>query len=185
MSAIPYRVIRSDRKTLAIEITRTAEVVVRAPRRTDNLTIERFVSAKSAWIQKHLERRARCQTAMPPFGEAELDELVARAKAELPPRVAHWAHLLGVTYGKITVRRQRTRWGSCSAKGNLNFNALLMLVPPAVREYVILHELCHRKHLNHSARFWAEVARIMPDYKAKEQWLKTDGTALIARLSGV
>ena len=85
-------------------------------------------------------------------------------------------------YGRITIRAQRTRWGSCSAQGNLNFNCLLMLTPDNVMEYVVVHELCHRKEMNHSARFWSEVEKILPDYRRSRQWLKDNGGGLIGRL---
>ena len=89
---------------------------------------------------------------------------------------------MGVTYGRITIRNQVSRWGSCSSVGNLNFNCLLMLAPPEVRDYVVVHELCHRKEMNHSPAFWAEVEKMIPDYKAHKKWLKDNGTALISRL---
>ena len=100
----------------------------------------------------------------------------------IPERVSYFAPQVGVTYGNITIRSQRTRWGSCSSKGNLNFNCLLMLVPREVLDYVVVHELCHRKEVNHSPRFWAEVERILPDYKIRQTWLKDNGSQLIGRL---
>ena len=87
-----------------------------------------------------------------------------------------------MTYDRITIRRQHSRWGSCSSKGNLNFNCLLALVPEAVLDYIIVHELCHRRHMNHSPVFWAEVARLLPDYPQARTWLRDKGGALIARL---
>ena len=94
-------------------------------------------------------------------------------------RVAKYASIVGVTIGRITIRSQRRHWDSCSAKGNLNFNCLLMLAPSEVLDYVVVHELCHRKYMNHSKQFWAEVAKVMPDYKKCERWLKEEGSLLI------
>ena len=93
-----------------------------------------------------------------------------------------YAPRIGVSYGRITIRSQRTRWGSCSAQGNLNFNCLLSLCPEEVRDYVVIHELCHRKEMNHSPKFWAEVEKVMPDYARHRKWLKENGGSLIARL---
>ena len=82
----------------------------------------------------------------------------------------------------ITIRNQKTRWGSCSSKGNLNFNCLLMLTPPEVIDYVVVHELCHRKEMNHSGAFWAEVEKVLPDYKEQVKWLKENGGQIIGRM---
>ena len=92
------------------------------------------------------------------------------------------APLAGVSFGRITIRAQKSRWGSCSAQGNLNFNCLLMLAPPEVLDSVVAHELCHLKQMNHSFKFWAEVEKIVPDYRSAKQWLKNCGPALIRRL---
>ena len=98
------------------------------------------------------------------FDEEELRCLVKEARRRFTERAAYYAPLVGVSYERIAIRRQRTKWGSCSSKGNLNFNCLLALAPPAVLDYVVVHELCHRKEMNHAPRFWAEVRRILPDY---------------------
>ena len=174
-----YRIIRSDRRTVSIRITPAGEVIVRCPRGMRAADVDTFVRARESWIEDHLKK---CTPSLPPLTEAELADLMKQARGIIPERVAHFASLAGVTYGRVTIRSQRTRWGSCSAKGNLNFNCLLMLVPPEVADYVVVHELCHRKELNHSARFWAQVERIMPDYRARRKWLKDNGNALIGRL---
>ena len=82
---------------------------------------------------------------------------------------------MGVTYGRITIRNQRTLWGSCSSRGNLNFNCLLMKTPVEIQDYVIVHELAHRKHMDHSPAFWAEVEKVVPDYRERRKWLRRNG----------
>ncbi|MDE6567167.1 MAG: M48 family metallopeptidase, partial [Lachnospiraceae bacterium] len=96
----------------------------------------------------------------------------------------YYARQIGVDYGRITIRNQKTRWGSCSGKGNLNFNCLLMLAPAEIQDYVVVHELCHRREMNHSPRFWAEVAKIMPDYQERRKWLKEHGQEIMRRMLG-
>lgn len=125
-------------------------------------------------------RRAPCTVGK--LTETELKELVAAAKEHIPERVAYFAPAVGVKYGKITIRKQRSRWGSCSSAGNLSFNALLMLAPPEVLDGVVVHELCHIKQMNHSAAFYREVSRILPDYKERNKWLKENGHTLLERL---
>lgn len=173
-----YRIIRSRRKTISLQIQPNGEVLVRCPNRMRVQDIRRFVESKADWIQTHLPK----EPLLPAFTEAELRTLADRAKAQIPPKVQHFAPLVGVNFGRITIRSQHTRWGSCSAKGNLNFNCLLMLTPPEILDYVVVHELCHRKELNHSPRFWAEVERVLPDYRVSRKWLKENGSQLIARL---
>ena len=178
---IPYRVIRSSRRTISVQIAPSGEVLVRCPRRMSNADIRRFVESKSDWIEKHLEKRTAA-VRLPVFTDEQLQVLARQERQTIPERVAHFAPLVGVTYGRITIRSQHTLWGSCSGKGNLSFNCLLMLTPPEVLDYVVVHELCHRKEMNHSARFWAEVGRVLPDYEIRRKWLRENGTALISRL---
>lgn len=177
-----YELIRSNRRTIVIEI-RDGRVIVRAPQRMSKAEIERFVASKADWINKHHEAaKQRQSVSVQPFTAAEIQHLADAALQDIPQRVRKYAAIIGVTVGRITIRNQKTRWGSCSSKGNLNFNCLLMLCPEEVRDYVVVHELCHRKELNHSPRFWNEVARVMPDYAVRRKWLKENGGSLIARL---
>ena len=178
---ISYTLIRSSRKTISIVIRPTGEVEVRCPRRCSRREIDAFVVSKEDWIRKHLETIA-ARPQSPILSPEELQNLAKQAAAELPERVRHFANIMGGSVGRVTIRSQRTRWGSCSAKGNLNFNCLLMLCPVEVRDYVVIHELCHRKHLNHSADFWEEVEHYCPDYRIRRKWLKDNGAALISRL---
>ena len=114
------------------------------------------------------------------LSDEEVAKLTAEAKRVIPERVAYYAPIVGVSYGRVTIRHQKTRWGSCSAKGNLNFNCLLMLTPPEVLDSVVVHELCHRKEMNHSKRFYAEVYRVFPDYDKWDKWLKKNGKSIIS-----
>ena len=178
-----YKLIRSDRKTVSLQV-RNGEIVVRAPRRLSKSAIDRFVQKHADWIRKQQEKQSQAKAAAPQSARAVLteqehEELKNRAKTVFAERVAHYAPLVGVSYGRITIRTQKTRWGSCSAAGNLNFNCLLLLAPPEVLDSVVVHELCHRKHMNHSKAFYAEIDRVMPDYKARHAWLKKNGTALM------
>lgn len=180
-------IIRSNRKSIAIEITRDLSVIVRAPLRMKNEDIQRFISEKSAWIEEHLKIMQMRIASNPDneqhkFTSEELAELTEKAKKIIPERVAYYAALMGVHYNKITIRHQVSRWGSCSSKSNLNFNCLLVLCPLEVLDYVTVHELCHLKEMNHSRRFWAEVAKIIPDYQVKRNWLKNNGSELIRKL---
>ena len=176
----PYTICRSRRKTIAISITPEGLVQVRCPLNMKEGDIRRFLEAKTPWVQKHLSAIA-ARPPEPKLTAGEISTLAEQAKEALPPRVDFYARQLNVTYGRITIRCQRSRWGSCSAKGNLNFNCLLMLSPPQVLDYVIVHELCHRKHMNHSPAFWTEVESILPNYLQPKRWLKDHGPALIAR----
>ena len=180
-SNISYRVIRSSRRTISVQIVPGGEVLVRCPRRMSNADIRKFVESKSGWIEKHLEKQTAA-ARLPVFTDEQMQTLARQAQQTIPERVAHFAPLVGVTYGRITIRSQHTLWGSCSSKGNLNFNCLLMLTPPEVLDYVVVHELCHRKEMNHSARFWAEVERVLPDYQIQRKWLRENGAVLISRL---
>ncbi|MBE5998617.1 MAG: M48 family metallopeptidase [Sarcina sp.] len=181
------RIIRSDRRTLSLQVRPGGEILVRAPRHATLQEIRAFVLKNRAWLQKHIalvqEETARTEPADLLTME-EIRRLAEEAMRVIPGRVAHFAPLVGVRYGRITIRNQKTRWGSCSGKGNLNFNCLLMLAPPEVIDYVVVHELCHRKEMNHSSRFWAEVGRVIPDYRKQEKWLATEGRKLMRRMTG-
>ena len=160
-------IIYSSRKSLGLQVTQDGRLVVRAPFRMSRAEIEEFVREKSGWIEKHLERvseEARTAEDEGALSYEEIQQLADKALKYIPERVKYYAPLVGVTYGRITIRNQRSRWGSCSAEGNLNFNCLLMLTPPEVIDSVVVHELCHRLEMNHSDRFYREVLRVFPDY---------------------
>lgn len=176
-----YKIKRSNRKTLCLEIT-VEGLLVRAPLRASAEEINSFVEKKRDWIEKHLKKAQEREKCVSKLTREELEQLAKEACRVIPERVAYYAPLVGVTYGRITIRNQHTRWGSCSSKGNLNFNCLLMLAPPEVLDSVVVHELCHRKEMNHSAKFYEQVLRVYPDYHKWNRWLKENGRALMARM---
>lgn len=176
--------IRSNRKSIAIEINRDLQIKVRAPQRMAQYRILKFIAEKEDWIQLHLEkmellRQKQKQEAGFPqrstMSAEELQNLMQRAREVILPRVAYFAGQMGVTYGRITIRNQKTRWGSCSQVGNLNFNCHLAEMPEEILDYVVVHELCHRRQMNHSRLFWTEVEKILPDYQIRRKWLKENG----------
>lgn len=179
-----HTVIRSNRKTLALQI-KDGELIVRAPRNAKQTEIDIMIDRHWAWIEKHLqkaEQHRHAAEALEPLTMEEIRTLADQALKVIPERVRYYAPLIGVTYGRITIRNQHTKWGSCSAQGNLNFNCLLMLTPPEVLDSVVVHELCHRKEMNHSDRFYAEVLRVFPEYKKWDKWLKDNGPVLMQRM---
>ena len=170
-------IIRSSRKTLSIQL-KPGEIIARAPLRMKDKEIHSFIESKKSWIEKNLAKIKECEKAiseLQPFTDEEIKALTEKAKQIITDRVEYYAPKIGVTYNRITIRCQRTRWGSCSAKGNLSFNCLLMLLPNEVVDSVVVHELCHRKHMNHSPLFYAEIERVFPEYRKCSKWLKENG----------
>ena len=183
MEKIPYQLIRSRRKTRGLEL-RPEGLIVRAPLRATKGQIEYFVEQHRQWVLQHqekLERQKQQAAALPSLTETELKALAEEARQYIPERVRYYAPKVGVNYGSITIRSQKARWGSCSGRGNLSFNCLLMLTPPEVIDSVVVHELCHRKEMNHSAAFYAHVLRVFPEYRTWRRWLKDNGPVLLLR----
>ena len=180
----PVTVIRSSRRTVSIQL-KPSEIIMRVPNRLPQRGMLAFLNEKSAWIEKHQKRmteQAAKLDELPQFTKEEIEALADKAKKVIPEKVRHYAPLVGVDYGRITIRSQKTRWGSCSSKGNLNFNCLLMLTPDDVIDSVIVHELCHRKYMDHSKAFHAEVDRVYPEYQRCHKWLKDNGIFILRRL---
>lgn len=183
IAGLSVLLVRSSRKTLAVQIRADGTVIARAPLRMPKDRILYFLSEKASWIRmqqgRMQERENMRQQARIHLDAAQEKELRERAKSVLAQRTAYFARQIGVTYGKITVRDQKTRWGSCSQTGNLNFNFRLILAPSEVLDYVVVHELCHRRQMNHSAQFWQEVAQVLPDYRKRKAWLTENGWRLM------
>lgn len=178
---------RSKRKSVAIKITADMQIVVFVPLYVSDNEIERMVISKSKWIDEHM---LKVQSTIDERSKLEkitfeqVKELADQAVEYIPKRVKYYAEKENFVYNKITIKNLVSRWGSCSTKGNLNFNCLLMLTPDYVIDYIVVHELCHLREMNHSEKFWAEVEKIMPDYQRAELWLKQNGGNLISRIRG-
>ena len=180
---IPYEIIRSKRKSYGISVAPGGKVTVRMPLRGSERFAVSMVEEKRDWIAKNY---LKMQAVSPKPSQKEKTPYERRleapyrqaAKEYIPKRVAYYAGLLDVTYASISVRDQKTRWGSCSNKGNLSFSWRLILAPPKVLDYVVVHELCHRREMNHSSRFWSLVESIIPDYQIYRKWLKENGETL-------
>ena len=177
------RLIRARRKTLSVRIVEDGSLEIRAPARMPQREIEAFLKEKEDWIEAHRAQvlREKAQGRSQPLAGQAVYALAEQMRGALPELITAHARSMGVTFGNVTIRCQQTRWGSCSSRGNLNFNCLLMLAPPEVLDYVVVHELAHRKQMNHSALFWQEVARECPGYKESIRWLKENGGALLSR----
>ena len=181
MNDVKITIIKSKRKTIALQVKSSDEVIVKAPKWMAKKDIIAFVNKNRDWILKQITKRQQIEDEIKnirPLTEAELLELTKSAKIVIKKRVEYYAPIVGVDYGRISIRHQKTRWGSCSSKGNLNFNVALMRAPLEALDYVVVHELCHRIEMNHSPEFWAEVERVMPDYKIWRKYLKENGHLL-------
>lgn len=180
---IPYEIIRSKRKSYGISVAPGGKVTVRMPLKGSERFAVSMVEEKRDWIAKNYLKMLAIspkpsQKEKTPYERRLEAPYREAAKEYIPKRVAYYAGLLAIDYNTITIRDQKTRWGSCSSKGNLSFSWRLILAPPKVLDYVVVHELCHRMEMNHSPRFWALVESIMPDYKTHRKWLKENGEKL-------
>ncbi|MCM1385827.1 MAG: M48 family metallopeptidase [Bacillus sp. (in: Bacteria)] len=182
---LPLTVIRSKRYTYSITVREDCSIILRVPLQASKQQIEQIAEEKSHWIITHYlkAREERENSPHSDLPEAQRIALEKRykeaARNYIPKRVAYYQPLTGGTYNRITIRSQRTRWGSCSGKGTLSFNWRLMLAPPAILDYVVVHELCHLTHMDHSPAFWEAVKSVYPNYKSARKWLKEHGNELI------
>ena len=211
-----YTLIRSNRKTIALQIDENAKLIVRAPYRVSQKRIDQFILEKREWIKKTQKKAAHRKQLMEENSEFKDGKLVMflgkeyrlilndkikaieltqdimrfplahieggeeylskwykkKAKEIIIPRVERYALALGFSYKRIGITSAKKRWGSCNSKGSINFTYRLVMTPPEIIDYVIVHELMHLREMNHSAKFWSHVAQIIPDYKKRRKWLK-------------
>lgn len=184
-TCLSYSLIRSNRKTIAIYVKADGEVLLKAPANMPIEKIEGFVFSKKEWIEKarkSLKEQAECIGEAERLSKAELLELIERAKKYIPRACEHYAQIIGVSYNKISIRAQKSIWGSCSAKGNLSFNCLIMLAPRDIIDSIVVHELCHLKEMNHSRGFYLEVLKACPKYYEHQKWLKQNGRGFMLKI---
>ena len=167
-----YELIRSRRKTLALEITRDCRVLVRAPMHLSQARIDAFVESHADWIARHLEtQRQKADSAPPPPTEADIVALKAQAQNILPKKVAFWSQKMGVAPTGLKITTARKRYGSCSGRNSLCFSCFLMSCPEEAIDLVVVHELCHIKVRNHSPDFYTLLGQYLPDYKERKKLL--------------
>lgn len=182
-----YRFVRSSRKTLSVEIGPKG-LTVKAPFSASRRDVEAFLRKRPHWVLAHYDAmQEKMEKLSQQNGNSHLSESQKEALEKqyrslarecITRRASYYAAQLGVTYSSIRIAEQKTRWGSCSSRGTLSFHWRLVLAPPAVMDYVVVHEVCHLIHMDHSPDFWAEVESLMPDYKVYKIWLKKNGLVL-------
>ncbi len=168
-----YTLLRSGRRTLGLEITTELEIIVRVPYRCTQREIDRFVAAHEGWIDKHLVIQRQRQQALAARQVTPEEEQALRRRAQeyIPQRVAHYSAIMGVTPTGIRITGAQKRFGSCSGKNSLCFSWRLMQYPPEVIDYVVVHELAHIRHHDHSAAFYAFVEQVLPDHRQRRALL--------------
>ena len=171
---ILVKIVRSNRRSAGLEV-KGEQVTARVPFRFPQEDVIQMIDSHAKWITDKLElarERKKNGTTIHISPEDLTEENIAQMKEKFRQKVETYAKLMGVTYGRITIRNQKTRWGSCSSDGNLNFNFKLFFLPEHLMDYVVVHELAHRIHMNHSKDFWKVVATYCPEYKKCTQELK-------------
>lgn len=163
--------IRSRRKSLALELTREGQLLVRAPMDLSKSRIDAFVTAHENWITRHLEKLAQ-QPAIPTPTPEETAALMARARAVLPERVAYWSQRLDLHPTGVKITTAKKRYGSCNSHGGLCFSCYLMRCPEKAIDLVVVHELCHLREMNHGPAFYALLERALPDWRSRKALLR-------------
>lgn len=163
---------KSDRRTISVSVNDDGILEVRSPRRMSDGLVENFILDNGEKILRMLERNRERREYEERLGDAGLAELRRRAAAVIPERVRHYSRIMGVTPQRVRINAARTRFGSCSVLGNLNFSCRVMAYSAKAVDYVVIHELAHLIHMDHSAAFWRVVASYMPDYTDARHELK-------------
>ena len=166
-----YKVVYSGRKTISLCV-KDGVLTVKAPYGTKQKRIEELITSHEAWINKHIKKQKEKNEKYGNLTDEMIAELRKAAKSILPLKVAHYAKIMGLKYGRIIITSAKTRFGSCSSKGNIAFSYRLMMYPDEAIDYVVVHELAHLKEMNHSSAFYRIIANVLPDYKERIKLLK-------------
>ena len=183
-----YIIQKSRRRTISIHVSDDKNIIVKVPFGTPEFVAKNFIKEKKDWILKQIEKvevQKQQALSMGLLTVEEIRHLKKKARILIPERVEYYSKISGIPYNRIFIRLQKSRWGSCSVEGNLNFNCLLVLMPLEVLDSVVVHELCHRRHMNHSQKFYDEVLKIYPDYKKWNKWLKENGGVYFKRMYNI
>jgi predicted metal-dependent hydrolase len=174
----PHKIIYSTRKTLALEVNSKGQVLVRSPKRVGLDYIQKFVAGRQDWLTKVLEKMSSRKVAAKPwvsFSALEIQQAKKQAKALFNQELKHFSEVMQCNYTKLRLSTARTRWGSCSSSGTISIHFALYFAPIEIRQYVIIHELAHVKHPNHSPRFWNFVAQFDPIWLEHRGFLRQHG----------
>lgn len=169
---LPCEIVRSARRTMSMQIKEDGGLMLRIPYGMTTRNAMDFAEAHKDWLIRHYRRAVGNRQNRQTYSGEDIENYKKKLRPVLEHRVAYYAQVMDVGYNRITIRAQKTRWGSCSARGNLNFNWKLVLMPVEILDYVVVHELAHRIEMNHSDRFWAQVENILPDYRERRRRLK-------------
>ena len=167
-----YKLEFSKRKSISISVKGGA-LTVKAPIGTPRSRIESVVLKHKKWIEKHMDIEKKRALFDASLTDEKIAELKCSARTYLGEKTKIYAEIMGLKYGRITITSATTRFGSCSSKGNISYSYRLMLYPEAAREYVVVHELAHLVHMNHSPAFYSLVEKYIPDYKQRRKLLKS------------
>ncbi len=166
--SMEYRVVYSNRKTLGLSVKSREVIIVRAPYKTSKKRIEKLIFDNRDWIARAVQRVAERDEKYQALDDDKIAELKKAAKEYFNDKIKIFADIMGLKYGRISITSAKVRFGSCNSLGNICFSYRLMLYPCEAREYVIVHELAHLVHMNHSRDFYALVEKYMPDYKSRK-----------------
>jgi hypothetical protein len=157
---------------LRLSVSADASVRLSVPMRVSEKMADDFVRAKAQWVMMRLDDFKKNPSALPPATRADYLKYRELAREIAEKKLQHFNLGYGYQWKKIAIRNTKTRWGSCSASGNLNFSYRIIYLPEKLCDYIVVHELCHLGQFNHSAKFWALVAQAVPDYKMRRREIK-------------